>query len=351
MFPQVANLLDRFSLLRSVHHNDGSHHHSYHWMLTGYYPANLQFSVNERPSTGSLVARFRGANRPGLPPYVTIPGSPGYGNAGYLGVSYNPFAVEDPNRSDFQVRNLQLLPGLNERTLADRQALLRTFDTMRRDFDTRGSAAGMDTFARDAFDLVTGPSARTAFDLNRETTRLRDRYGRNRLGQCCLLARRLVEAGVTFVTIEDYEFTEWDLHGGPGGGMPVKEGTDIKAPNLDRALSTLILDLEERGLLDRVLILVTGEFGRTPLVNPHGGRDHWGNVFSVLMAGGGLRHGQVIGSSTQRGERPRDRPLRPEDVLATMYHVLGIDPNLTVNDRTGRPIPLLPGGAAIREML
>ncbi|MBI2808571.1 MAG: DUF1501 domain-containing protein [Planctomycetes bacterium] len=350
LFPRVAGLMDRMSILRSVHHADGSHHHSYHWMLTGYYPQNLQFYVNQRPAIGSVVARFRGPNRAGMPAYVGIPRASGYGNAAYLGVGYNPFAVSDPNSPRFAVPDLQLPEGVTHERLAERRTLQRSFDRMRRDFDANGVAAGMDTFNQAALDLVAGPVARRALDLTREDSRLRDAYGRTRLGQSCLMARRLVEAGVTYVMIEDYEFMEWDLHGAPSA-TTVEAGTRLKGPHLDWALASLIADLELRGLLDQVLVVVAGEFGRTPLINPAGGRDHWGNVFSVLLAGGGLRHGQVIGSSTARGEQPRDRPLRPDDVLATTYHVLGIDARQTVPDQTGRPREILSQPEPIRELV
>ena len=350
LFPRIAGMMDRLSVLRSVHHGDGSHHHSYHWMLTGYYPQNLQFYVNQRPAVGSVVARFRGPNHPGLPPYVSVPRASGYGTAAYLGVGHNPFPVDDPNAPGFAVRDLQLPAGVTHELLADRRALHRSFDRMRRDLDTHGVAAGMDSFGRAALDLVSGPAARQALDLTREDPRLRDAYGRTRLGQGCLLARRLVEAGVTYVLIEDYEFMEWDLHGAPSA-TTVEAGTKVKGPHLDRALSALVNDLDDRGMLQQVLVLVHGEFGRTPQVNPAGGRDHWGNVFSVLLAGGGLRHGQVVGSSTAKGEHPKDRPLRPDDMLATAYHVLGIDPRQTPPDQTGRPRELLEHPEPIRELV
>jgi uncharacterized protein (DUF1501 family) len=351
LFPALARRLDRFTVLRSVHHNDGSHHHSYHWMLTGTYPQNLQFYVNQRPAVGAVAAKYRGPARAGVPPYVTIPKASGYGGAAYLGVGCNTFEVPDPNAPAFQVPNLKPAGGLTADALADRQLLLRSFDRMRRDHDATGTAAAMDSFQRAASELVLGRAARDAFDLNREAVRLRDRYGRTRLGQSCLLARRLVEAGVTLVMIEDYEFMEWDLHATTGTDQTVAKGTRVKGPHLDRALSALVDDLDDRGMLDRTLVLAMGEFGRTPKVNPNGGRDHWGNVFSVLLAGGGLRHGQVVGSSTARGENPKDRPLGPQNILATAYHVLGIDPTTAPLDTTGRPIPLLAEPEPIKELV
>lgn len=351
LFPRVARQLDRMTILRAVAHRTGSHHHGYHWMMTGTHPENLQFSVNQRPAVGAVAARFRGPNRAGMPAYVGMPLVTGYGGPAYLGVGYGPFVVPDPNAAAFRVPNLRPAAGVDAGRLGDRQALLRAFDGMRRDLDARGTAVALDQFSRAAFDLVLSPMARDAFDLGLEDARLRDQYGRTRLGQSCLMARRLVEAGVTFVAIEDYEFTEWDLHGPSGGGMTARDGTALKGPHLDRALSTLVTDLDDRGLLDSTLVVVMGEFGRTPRINPTGGRDHYPYVFSVLLAGGGLRHGQVIGSSTSKAEHPRSRPLGPGDVLATVYHVLGIDPRLAPVDASGRPIPLLSEGAAIRELV
>ena len=350
LFPRIARLLDRMTVVRSLHHGDGSHHHSYHWVLTGAYPRNLHFYVNQRPAVGAVVARFRGPNRPGLPPYVTIPRAASYGGPAYLGPGYGPFPAGDPNSPAFVVPNLKMPSGVDPARLANRKALLGAFDRMRHDLDTHGTAEGMDTFTRSAFELVLGPAARVAFDLGREDDRLRDRYGRTRVGQSCLLARRLVEAGVTFVMVEDYEHTEWDLHG-TNGGPGVKAGTEIKGPHLDRAVSALVEDLEARGLLGRTLVVAVGEFGRTPRVNPNGGRDHWGRVFSALLAGGGLRHGQVIGASTAKAETPKERPLNPGDLLATVYHALGIDPQATANDPTGRPIPLVSDGEPICELV
>jgi hypothetical protein len=352
LFPQTARLMDRMSLLRSLHHTTGSHHEGYHWMMTG---ANLEggrLGVNQRPAVGAVAARFRGPNRAGMPAYVGMPRVTGYGGPAYLGIGYGPFEVPDPNAPKFHIPNLRMPAGVDAGKLADRKELLRSFDTMKRDLDTRGSALALDGVQREAFDLVLGPTAREAFDIEKEGTRLRDRYGRTRIGQCCLMARRLVEAGVTFVVYEDFETAEWDLHG-PAGNDPfgVKRGTTLKGGQLDRALSALVEDLEDRGLLDRTLVVAVGEFGRTPKINGGGGRDHYPFVFSALLAGGGLRHGQVIGASTAKAEYPRERPLTPGDLLATVYHVLGIDPKTAPPDATGRPIPLLSEGEALRELI
>lgn len=347
-FPRLAAMFDEFSVVRSVAHGDGSHNHSVHWMQTGHYPNKLVFGQNQFPATGAMIARYRGANGRGIPPNVAIPAGFYYSTASYLGARYDPMEVGDPNQADFSVSNLKPIDGITTNRLDDRLRIRRGLDRFRREIDVRGQFAAMDAFQAAAYDMISGPAVRRAFDISAEDPRLRDRYGRTRLGQACLLARRLVEAGVTFVNVKDYEFFEWDLHGTVGG--PGIVGTKTKGPHLDAALSSLILDLKERGLLGRVLVQVFGEFGRTPNINTTAGRDHWGNVFTALFAGGGLRHGQVIGASDAKGAVPQDRPLGPTDLLHTMYRFLGISTDLSPPDFSGRPIPLLPSGEPIREM-
>lgn len=347
-FPRLAAIFDRFSVVRSVHHGDGSHNHSVHWMQTGYYPDKLVFGQNQFPASGTVIAKYRGANAPGLMPNVAVPDGFYYSTASYLGARFNPLEIPDPNKPEFQVPNLKPADGITVNRLEDRRQILRGLDRYRRDVESQEQMVTMDAFQTAAYDMIAGPAVQRAFDVSSEDPRLRDRYGRTRLGQGCLLARRLVEAGVTFVNVKDYEFFEWDLHG--TGGGPGIEGTRTKGPHLDMALSSLILDLEERGLRDRVLVQVFGEFGRTTNINTTAGRDHWGNVFTALFAGGGLRHGQVIGSSDAKGAVPQDRPLGPTDLLATMYRFLGISTDLSPNDFSGRPIRILPDGEPIREM-
>jgi hypothetical protein len=347
-FPRLAAMFDQFSVVRSVHHGDGSHNHSVHWLQTGHYPDKLVFGQNQFPATGAMIARYRGANGAGMPPNVAVPDGFYYSTSSYLGSRYDPMEVGDPNNPEFSVPNLKLIDGVTTNRLDDRIRILQGLDRFRRDVDTHGQFAAMDAFQASAYEMISGPAVRRAFDISSEDPRLRDRYGRTRLGQGCLLARRLIEAGVTFVNVKDYEFFEWDLHGTVGG--PGIVGTKTKGPQLDMALSSLILDLQERGLLNRVLVQIFGEFGRTPKINTTAGRDHWGNVFTALFAGGGLRHGQVIGSSDAQGALPLDRPLGPTDLLATMYRFLGISTTLSPTDFAGRPIPLLPTGEPIREM-
>ncbi len=355
-----AKIMRHCSVLRSVHHNHGDHFAAAHWMLTGYLGSNAQNLDPQFPAAGAIVAKLRGANRPGVPPYVAVPHSmtvglrPGYNSGAYLGVAYDPFNSEgDPNDPNFRVPNLDLAGGLTTARLDDRRGLLSDLDRLRREVDRRRVMDGVDTFNQRAFELVTGEAARTAFDIQQEDPALRDRYGRDHYGQSALLARRLVESGVTFVTVHN---GGWDHHWDCVSGM------NGRLPTMDRAISTLIADLAERNLLDDVLVVVMGEFSRSPRMNDGGnggpplskgtpGRDHWGNVMSVLLAGGGLRGGQVVGASSPKGEYPAERPLMPADVLATIYHVLGIDLGQHFVNRSGRPVPINNGGQVIRELV
>ncbi len=347
LLPRHAQLMDKLAIIRSVYHNSGDHDYGMYVCTTGKPTKN-------QPSTGSYVAKMRGPNRPSLPPYVHF-GFPQTDNlvfvpnfkATYLGGGYDPYYVsDDPADSKFKVPNLTLADGVTLDRLNDRKAILTRFDAVRRAADMSGMMDSMDHFSRIAFDMVTGPQAREAFDLSREDAKTRERYGMHRWGQSCLLARRLVEAGVSFVTVnfDPHSYT-FDMHGNVQGGMA------NAGPRMDSAIPALVEELHERGLDKKVLVIAWGEFGRTPKINAGGGRDHWGEVMSVLLAGGGLRVGQVIGASTAKGEVPKDRPLKPYDVLATMYRHLGIDPYTTFPDPAGRPVPLLYEGQPIPELV
>ncbi|HEX7375982.1 MAG TPA: DUF1501 domain-containing protein [Pirellulales bacterium] len=342
--PLQARIMDKFSILRSGTHTNPSHGSGAQWMLTGY-PTTLEVYENVSPSVGSVVARLRGANAPGLPAYVTVPRHHHFCKAAYLGASYDPFAPDaDPNSDGFQVRNLRLPGRVDEERLHRRHDLLAEMDGLRRDLDTQGLIAGLDTFYADALELVTSDKARQAFDIKREDDKLRDEYGRNDLGQSCLLARRLVEAGVTFVSVQ--AGGGWDTH-----GNNFSELKNNLLPKFDRAFSALVSDLERRGQTQRVLVVAMGEFGRTPRINVGAGRDHWPGAMSVLYAGGGLRRGQVIGSTDSRAEYPTSRPCSPGCILATIYHVLGIDTHHPFYDAAERPLPVLPEGRAIEELV
>jgi uncharacterized protein (DUF1501 family) len=287
-----------------------------------------------------------------MPPYVAIPHLRGgtdnlFHYAAYLGGGFNPFIVNsDPNESTFGVKNLTLAPELTLKQIEDRRQLLAGLDRIKADAETRMS--NMDAHNQAAFDLLGSRQVRDAFDIAAEPARLRDDYGRHTFGQSALLARRIVERGVTFVTVN---CVPWDHHGSPGQ-YKTEEGARKLIPPLDQAIGALIRDLRDRGMYERTLVVAMGEFGRTPRMNSNAGRDHWGNTFSVLMGCGGMRMGQVIGRSDHRGERVVDRPLDPQDVAATIYHHLGMDARaINFYDQLDRPMPLLDRGEPIRELI
>lgn len=366
--PLHAGIMNQVTLIRSLQHDNPDHQHGMHWCQTGHdAKANGvdPFKESSHPCSGSMTAMLRGPNHPGLPPYVLI----GYPlddqgihryyphRAAYLGVSYDPLEIlknrtgdgKDPGQDqDFRVRSLDLLGGLTRKDLSKRRTLLAQFDGIQGRL-AQGQTRSWDRFHQSALDLLAGDRTGAAFDLEQEDAKTRERYGQNRSGQTALLARRLVEAGVTFVTVIDpgvgLSSSGWDLH------SKLEWGTKTASPRMDQAVTTLIQDLHERGLDKKVLVVVWGEFGRTPRINKEAGRDHWAGVQSVMIAGGNYRHGQVIGSSTAKGEVPQTRPLWPYDLVATMYHHLGIDPRSTPITSTGRSKPLLERGEVIRELL
>jgi hypothetical protein len=341
--PHEARIMDKMSVVRSVTHTNAGYGMGTHWMMTGYVPT-IEINDNLNPAAGSVVARLRGANAPQLPAYVCLPNPPPSANAAYLGVACNPFAPgANPSDAGFQVRDLRLAPQVNLDRFRNRRELLGGLDNLRRDLDTQGTAEGYDRFYRDAFDIVTGERARTAFDIHSEDGRVRDRYGRDSWGQSTLLARRLVEAGVTFVTVN---MGGWDTHNNNFQSLRTNN-----LPRYDRAVAALIDDLHQRGLDRKVLVVTYGEFGRTPRVNTTAGRDHWPGAMSVVFAGGGLRMGQIIGATDGRAEYPTARAVGPQDVLATMYHVLGIDYRHEFYDAAQRPIPVLNEGRPIQELI
>ncbi len=331
--------MEKLALVRGVRHNSADHGAGAHWISTGHPSIDPNPRGNDRPSVGSIVARLRGANRPGLPPYVALPKPASFGHAAYLGPGFNPFSPDSP---DARVRDLDPPDGVTLDRIDDRRTLLTRLDRLDRHRDLSGTLDGLDRFTADAYAMMTGPAARRAFDLARESESTLDRYGRTTLGRSCLLARRLVEAGVTFVTIVD---EGWDHH------TQVFASCRRQLPPLDAALAALITDLHERALSDHVLLLVWGEFGRTPRVNPNGGRDHWPGAFSALFAGGGLKTGQVVGSTGRRGESPVERPVGPEDVIRTVYSVLGVDPAHEFTNEAGRPLAVLSGGKVLSKLL
>ena len=360
LYPKQARVTDKFSVVRSLHHDTGDHFAGGHRMLTtkdmGVSGAN---NPQKFPGIGAIVSRELGPRVPGMPAYVAAPHAasiglvPGYFGGHMIGAQYDPFVTGDPNVPNFQVQNLNLAAGLTVEKLEDRKTLLKEFDKNRKHLDTHPTAKALDRYGHEAYEFVTGPAAREAFAIGKEDPRLRDRYGRNNWGQSTLLARRLVEAGSTFVTVH---FGGWDHH------WDLKKGYENYLPQVDAAVATLFEDLSERGLLEKTLVVLCGEFGRTPKMNDGGnggapmsqgtpGRDHWGNAMFCLLGGGGVKGGQVVGSTDRLGQRPHTRAVTPANIHATIYEVLGIDPRLQLLDPSGRPVNVLDDPEPIPELL
>ncbi len=355
MFPKQAKVTDKFSIVRSLHHDTGDHFSGAHRMLTakdmGVSGAN---TTGKFPSIGAIVNRELGPRHRGVPGYVAIPHassiglSPGYFAGNFLGAQHNPFQPGgDPNSPNYHVNNINLAAGLTVPRLEDRRSLVQHFDSARRLLDDLADVQAMDRFEQEAFDFISGPRARRAFDIGSEDPKLRDRYGRHNWGQSTLLARRLVEAGSTFVTVH---FGGWDHH------WNLKQGMEAYLPIVDSAVSALFEDLDERGLLETTLVVLCGEFSRTPKMNNGAGqgtpgRDHWGEAMFCLLGGGGVKGGQIVGSTDRLGQRPHTRPLTPANIHATIYHVLGIDPKLQLLDPSGRPVSVLDDPTPIQELL
>jgi|TARA_Y100000588_G_scaffold241234_1_gene255105 hypothetical protein len=358
MFPLQAQHADKFSIVRSLHHDTGGHFHGGHFMLTtkSLGPNN----TGTFPSIGSIVARERGPRRSGMPSYISVPVAssiglrPGYFGGNWMGMQYDPFQTGgDPNNANFKVANLNLAGGMTVDRLASRRDLNRSLDRIEKTVERGTLFEAMDKFDRDAFEFVSGAAARTAFDINKEDPRLRDQYGRSNWGQSTLLARRLVEAGSTFVTVH---FGGWDHH------WNLEPGYKSVLPRVDMAVSGLLKDLSDRGMLESTLVILCGEFSRTPRMNDGGnggppgskgtpGRDHWGNSLFCLLAGGGIKGGQVVGSTNAKGERPLTRAVKPCNLHATIYKALGMDPTLHLLDHQGRPTPVLEDPTPIHELL
>ena len=369
LLPLHAKTADKFNIVRSVAHEFADHGGGHKRFLTGRLPAEPTGFINDAPMVGSIVAKAREGIDRGVPNYVACADSGRTGpdvfsfGAAYLGPAYTPFTVAgNPGAADFRVEGLAIDAGFVDR-LADRTRLRDGFDQLRRDIDGSGTVEAMDRFDRRALSMLVSDRARQAFDLEREDAGLRDRYGRHAWGQRCLLARRLVEAGCDFVTMvlenpvpagQPYPkgvIYNWDSHAVNGH---IFDDARYRLPLYDQAVTALVEDLHNRGLTRRVLLVVTGEFGRTPRLSYEKGvpgRDHWPGAMSMLLCGGGMRTGQVIGATDSRGERPKERPLTPNDLWATVYRHLGIDPERSFPDSRGRPMPILPFGEPIHELL
>ena len=360
LFPLQATIADKFSIVRSLHHDTGDHFTGGHWMLTGR-GAGVSGVNNagKYPFFGSIATKMTGPRQSGIPANIGVPYAmsiglrPGYFGGNYLGVQYNPFETEgDPNSDNFKVNNVSLLNSLSVERLENRRELLANMDRLRRDVDCRGTLEAMNKFERQAYEMVVGEKAREAFDLSKEDPKTREMYGRTQWGQSTLLARRLVEAGSTFVTCH---FGGWDHH------WDLKAGMERYLPQIDQLVYGLFTDLTQRGLYDKVCVVLCGEFSRTPRMNDGGnggapmsmgtpGRDHWGNSMFCLLGGGGVKGGRIIGSTNRLGEAPQDQPLRPGDIHHTLYRVLGVNPEASFLDHAGRPVPAIDHGAVIEEL-
>jgi hypothetical protein len=296
-----------------------------------------------------------------MPNYIGIPQQPFMTRPVYLGVSHAGFGAGDPSASPYRPPNLSLQAGLNGSRLDDRRGLLAQFDRYRRELDATGTMEGMDCFELQAYQLLTSSAVASAFDLDQERPELRERYGRHLWGQSCLLARRLAEAGASVITIDAMApklgtplYFSWDDHANAQPGWDLAKGMRWRAEHMDPALATLIQDIHERGMHKRILVVAVGEFGRTPRLNQANGcigRDHWPQAQSALISGGGLRSGEIIGATNSKAEYPTERPLRPQDLLATMYRHLGIETHMEFRDFFGRPVPILHRGEPIRELV
>ena len=350
LMPRQADVADRFAVVRSMQWSEPCHQYSE--MCTGF-PVKAV-----RPSFGAIVNRLHPGGAPRLPRFVDLAGDGDKVRAeepGYAGTAYRAFRPTGPTIADFS-----LPKGVSLERLDDRKRLLGSFDLLRRDTDRSGELDAMDAFTQQAFDMVTGDSVRAAFDLGRESPKLLDRYGDKRshftyLGvkyafdfESFVRARRLAEAGVLFVSLS---VARWDHHCLVRSEGSLFDGYRTLLPLYDRAVAALVEDLHDRGLDRDVAVVVWGEFGRTPRVNKTGGRDHWPAAGSALIAGGGLRMGQYVGSTDARAERPKTRPYGPQNILATLYGVLGIDSGATIRDGSGRPMYLLDDRDKIAELL
>jgi uncharacterized protein (DUF1501 family) len=354
--PHLAKMADRFSLVRSLNHDSPGHVNSTHTLVTGY-PGDLVEMPPygpKHPNAWSVITKLLGSRHPCLPAHVA--NHVRYDGAAYLGGGLEPFLVKnDPNNSDFNVPGLQV-EHITEERFQTRSALLTRLDRFRRELDTQGQMAAGDVFNERAITMLTSDAALRAFDISKEGADTRDRYGRNSIGQRCLLARRLVEAGVRLVTI-DFPYVEgqkaksWDDH---ASVWNIFEEMKLRLPVLDQVVSALIGDLWDRGLERDVLLLVMGEMSHTPRLTYHDGRpgrDHWGRAMSVFVSGGGLQMGQVVGATDHLGEEPLHRPVSPNDFLATIYQAMGVPLDTHFQDFSGRPVPIVPNGSPISELL
>ena len=347
--PRIAKVMDKFSIIRSFGHRNAGHGPADHYMFTGYHPVGgfdggLKPN-NQQPSIGSVISSQLGPRGP-IPPYICLPTMHNSASSAYLGPKAAPFTIEaDPSSPGFAVPDLQPPLTVDAARVDDRRELLKKVDRFQGSAEAAANKGTrqLGVFAQRATELMTSKAAKEAFDLGRETEKMRDAYGRNTLGQSCLMARRLVEAGVRCVTVDH---ANWDTHF--HNFRVLKE--DL-LPKFDQAIPTLFNDLNSRGMLKKTLVVLTGEFGRTPKINKDAGRDHWSRCFTVAMGGGGVQGGRVVGKSDKWAMDPDETPYGPEDLCATVYHLLGIDPRGEMHKPDGRPTMLTNNGRIIKELL
>ncbi len=340
LLPKTAQIMNTLTLVRSGTHENDHHETATNWVLSGRFGTPF----GDHPAIGSIVAHETGFSGV-VPPYVAVPKNPSFtwelGKSVWLGGRYESFKAGNVNDANYRVRDLSAPAGLTPQSLERRKSLLAAVDQLATRVKGSDEIATYDEFSRKAAEMVLSPQAQAAFAIEREDTKTRDEYGRSEFGQSALLARRLVENNVRFVTIN---YGGWDHHG------EIFKGLDKKLPEFDQGYSALILDLDQRGLLDDTLVLTMGEFGRTPKVNDKAGRDHWGRAGSMLWAGAGVARGRVIGATDKNGAFVTDRPVRPADVAWTIYNALGIDPSKELLTPEGRPVSILAEGAAVTEL-
>ena len=345
ILPNLAKVMDKATLIRAVTSPEADHDRAAHHLLTGYRPTPAQVY----PSFGSVISKVRESSRSALPTYVAVPDAPLFSSSGYLTPAYDPFSVNnDPNAPTFRVRDLTPPDRLTLDRLQRRRTMVKSLDGFAKEVSETPLTTSRDQFTERAYDLMTSSAAQEAFQIDHETAAVRDRYGRTPVGQALLLARRLVESGVSFVTVNDRGIGQlgWDTH---QQNFPSLK--DRLAPSLDKGVAALIEDLDARGLLDDTLVVMMGEFGRTPKINPNAGRDHHGRANCCLIAGAGTPRGLVIGRTDGKGDSPVDRPTTPGDLAATFYTKLGLDPTYQFETPDGRPLRLVENGKAISEIV
>ena len=340
LLPKMAKTMDKVALVRSGSHTNDHHETATNWALSGRFGS----AFGDFPAIGAVVAQQTGFSSQ-VPPYVAVPQNPSFtwelGKSAFLGGRFESFRAGDPNAAGYRVRDLVRTTPLSDKSVERRKSLLQAVDSLAQQVQGNDQIATYDEFQKRAGEMILSPQARTAFDIEQEPTELRDRYGRTTFGQSCLLARRLVEAGVTFTTIN---YGGWDHH------AQIFSSLDKKLPEFDTGFSSLINDLHDRGLLADTLVACFGEFGRSPKVNKDEGRDHWGSAASLLFAGAGVHPGQVIGATDEQGGHATKRPVRPADVAYTIYSALGIPPRRQILTPDSRPVEILDEGELIHEL-